>query len=128
MKERGTVKWFDNAKGFGFIQRASGEDVFVHRNAITGSGYKSLEEGQAVEFNVTKGPKGWQAVDVARSRPRENPEKLMSYLGQSCALTVRMSRRLTRPKENSSNPGKVLLLRASRDQRTPLRKKENGDA
>ena len=58
MKEQGTMKWFDNAKGFGFIQRASGEDVFVH--------HKSLEEGQAVEFNVTKGPKGWQAVDVVK--------------------------------------------------------------
>ena len=66
MKEQGTVKWFDNAKGFGFIQRASGEDVFVHHSAIAGSGYKSLEEGQAVEFNVTKGPKGWQAVDVVK--------------------------------------------------------------
>jgi CspA family cold shock protein len=66
MKEQGTVKWFDNAKGFGFIQRVSGEDVFVHHSAIAGSGYKSLEEGQAVEFNVTKGPKGWQAVDVVK--------------------------------------------------------------
>jgi CspA family cold shock protein len=66
MKEQGTVKWFDNAKGFGFIQRGSGEDVFVHHSAIQGSGYKSLEEGQAVEFNVTKGPKGWQAVDVVK--------------------------------------------------------------
>jgi cold shock protein len=66
MKEQGKVKWFDNAKGYGFIQRDSGEDVFVHHSAIEGSGYKSLEEGQAVEFNVTKGPKGWQAVDVVK--------------------------------------------------------------
>jgi len=49
MKEQGKVKWFDNAKGYGFIQRNSGEDVFVHHSAIEGSGYKSLEEGQAVE-------------------------------------------------------------------------------
>ena len=66
MKEEGRVKWFNNAKGYGFIQRDSGEEVFIHHSAITGSGYKSLEEGQAVEFNVTKGPKGWQAVDVVK--------------------------------------------------------------
>jgi CspA family cold shock protein len=66
MKEQGKVKWFNNAKGFGFIERTSGEDVFVHHSAIQGSGYKSLEEGQAVEFNVTKGPKGWQAVEVVK--------------------------------------------------------------
>jgi CspA family cold shock protein len=66
MKEQGIVKWFNNAKGYGFIQRDSGEDVFVHHSAIQESGYKSLEEGQAVEFNVTKGPKGWQAVDVSK--------------------------------------------------------------
>jgi CspA family cold shock protein len=57
-KEQGTVKWFNASKGFGFIQRQSGEDVFVHFSAIVADGYKSLNDGQAVEFEVTKGPKG----------------------------------------------------------------------
>jgi CspA family cold shock protein len=65
LKEQGTVKWFNASKGFGFIQRQSGEDVFVHFSAIQGDGYKSLNEGQAVEFEVTKGPKGLQAANVA---------------------------------------------------------------
>jgi cold shock protein len=62
--EQGTVKWFNDAKGFGFISRQNGEDVFVHYSAINTSGFKSLQEGQAVQFNVVKGPKGWQAADV----------------------------------------------------------------
>jgi CspA family cold shock protein len=64
LKEQGIVKWFNAAKGFGFIQRQSGEDVFVHFSAIQGDGYKSLNEGQAVEFEVTRGPKGLQAANV----------------------------------------------------------------
>ena len=64
MKEQGTVKWFNASKGFGFIQRQSGEDVFVHFSAIQGDGYKSLTDGQAVEFEVTTGPKGLQAANV----------------------------------------------------------------
>jgi CspA family cold shock protein len=62
--EQGTVKWFNDAKGFGFISRQNGEDVFVHYSAINSQGFKSLQEGQAVQFNVVKGPKGWQAADV----------------------------------------------------------------
>jgi cold shock protein len=62
--EQGTVKWFNDAKGYGFISRQSGEDVFVHFSAIQAGGFKSLQEGQAVEFEVTKGPKGWQAENV----------------------------------------------------------------
>jgi CspA family cold shock protein len=62
--EQGTVKWFNDAKGFGYISRQNGEDVFVHYSAINSSGFKSLQEGQAVQFNVVKGPKGWQAADV----------------------------------------------------------------
>ena len=65
MREQGTVKWFNASKGFGFIQRSTGEDVFVHFSAIQGDGYKSLNEGQAVEFEVTKGPKGLQASNVS---------------------------------------------------------------
>src|SRR5579862_5359535 len=65
MREQGTVKWFNASKGFGFIQRQSGEDVFVHFSAIQGDGYKSLNEGQTVEFEVTKGPKGLQASNVS---------------------------------------------------------------
>jgi len=65
LRERGTVKWFNASKGFGFIQRQSGEDVFVHFSAIQTEGYKSLNEGEAVEFEVTKGPKGLQAANVA---------------------------------------------------------------
>ena len=64
MREKGTVKWFNAAKGFGFIQRESGEDVFVHFSAIQSNGYKSLDEGARVEFEVTRGPKGLQAENV----------------------------------------------------------------
>ena len=63
---KGTVKWFNNAKGYGFIQTEGGQDVFVHHTAIQGEGYRSLEEGQQVQFEVTKGPKGDQAVNVTK--------------------------------------------------------------
>jgi len=66
MKEKGTVKWFNDAKGYGFIQRESGQDVFVHHSSIQQAGFKSLSEGQAVEFTVTKGPKGLQAQEVVK--------------------------------------------------------------
>jgi cold shock protein len=62
--EQGTVKWFNDAKGYGFISRQSGEDVFVHFSAIQAGGFRSLQEGQTVQFEVTKGPKGWQAENV----------------------------------------------------------------
>ncbi len=64
-RQTGTVKWFDNAKGYGFISREGGEDVFVHFRAIRGEGFRSLDEGQAVEFSVTRSQKGLQAEDVA---------------------------------------------------------------
>lgn len=66
MSERivGTVKWFNGGKGYGFISREGGEDVFVHFSAIQGDGYRNLEEGQRVEFTVEKGPKGLQASNV----------------------------------------------------------------
>ncbi|MDR0841890.1 MAG: cold shock domain-containing protein [Acidobacteriota bacterium] len=66
MKEQGVVKWFNNEKGYGFIRRDSGDDVFVHHSAIQGSGFKSLDEGDKVEFTVTQGPKGYQAQDVVK--------------------------------------------------------------
>lgn len=62
----GTVKWFNNTKGFGFIARESGDDVFVHHTAILGDGYKTLDEGQKVEFEVVPGPKGEQAANVKK--------------------------------------------------------------
>lgn len=62
--ETGTVKWFSNEKGFGFIEREGADDVFVHFSAISGDGYKSLTEGQKVEFEVVQGPKGDQAANV----------------------------------------------------------------
>lgn len=64
--EQGTVKWFNAAKGFGFISREGGEDVFVHFKEIVGDGYKSLNEGDKVTFDVTQGPKGLQAQGVKK--------------------------------------------------------------
>jgi CspA family cold shock protein len=61
----GTVKWFSNEKGYGFIEREEGEDVFVHFSQIKGDGYKTLEQGQRVTFEVTEGPKGLQAAEVS---------------------------------------------------------------
>jgi cold shock protein len=66
MKEQGSVKWFNNEKGYGFISRNSGDDVFVHHSAIQGGGFKSLNEGDNVEFEVAKGPKGLQAQNVVK--------------------------------------------------------------
>lgn len=63
-KEQGTVKWFNGSKGYGFIERDSGGDVFVHFNAIVGDGYRNLDEGQRVEYTVVEGQKGLQAQDV----------------------------------------------------------------
>jgi CspA family cold shock protein len=66
MSERitGTVKWFNSSKGYGFIARQDGADVFVHYSAIRGQGFRNLEEGEAVEFSIVEGPKGLQAADV----------------------------------------------------------------
>jgi cold shock protein len=67
LKENGVVKWFNGAKGYGFIQRSTGEDVFVHFSAIQENGYKTLNEGDAVEFECQQGPKGLNAANVIRS-------------------------------------------------------------
>jgi len=64
--ETGTVKWFNASKGFGFISREKGEDVFVHHKSIQGQGFKSLDEGDKVEFEITEGPKGLQASNVTK--------------------------------------------------------------
>jgi cold shock protein len=64
LAEQGTVKWFSNEKGFGFISREGADDVFVHFSAIQGDGYKTLNEGQSVEFDIVDGPKGKQAANV----------------------------------------------------------------
>jgi CspA family cold shock protein len=64
--ERGRVKWFNDAKGYGFISREQGEDLFVHYSAITAEGFKTLSEGDLVEFEVVKGPKGLQATNVTK--------------------------------------------------------------
>ena len=64
--EQGTVKWFNAAKGFGFIARTSGEDVFVHFRSIVGEGYRNLEEGDKVQFKVAQGPKGLMAESVSK--------------------------------------------------------------
>ena len=67
MTEQGVVKWFNGAKGYGFIQRSTGEDVFVHFSAIQENGYKSLNEGEAVAFECQQGPKGLNAANVVRA-------------------------------------------------------------
>ncbi len=64
--EKGTVKWFNGSKGYGFITREQGDDIFVHYKAIEGEGYKSLEEGEQVQFDVEQGPKGLQAANVSK--------------------------------------------------------------
>jgi CspA family cold shock protein len=66
-QEIGKVKWFNNKKGFGFIERASGGDVFVHYSAILSDGYKTLKEGESVKFTITQGPKGFQAENVEKA-------------------------------------------------------------
>ena len=64
LRTSGTVKWFNGAKGYGFIAREEGEDVFVHYSSIRGQGFRNLEEGQSVEFELQQDPKGWRAADV----------------------------------------------------------------
>ena len=76
MRITGKVKWFNNAKGYGFIEREGGSDVFVHFSAVQGNGFRTLEEGQAVEFEIVDGPKGPQAGNVTKAElnPEPGPE------------------------------------------------------
>jgi CspA family cold shock protein len=76
MAETGTVKWFNNDKGYGFIKRSTGEDVFVHHSAIQASGYRTLNEGEQVEFEVRQGPKGLQAESVRRAEGGSQEEAM----------------------------------------------------
>jgi CspA family cold shock protein len=66
MANTGTVKWFNDAKGYGFIERPDGDDVFVHYSAVQGGGFKTLSEGESLEFDVVEGPKGKQAANVIK--------------------------------------------------------------
>src|SRR3977135_3595504 len=75
MRITGKVKWFNNAKGYGFIEREGGSDVFVHYSAISGSGFRSLEEGQGVEFEIVDGPKGPQAGNVTKPGHHSRPAR-----------------------------------------------------
>jgi len=74
--EKGTVKWFDNAKGFGFVTRENGGDLFVHYNSIVGEGYRMLKQGEAVTFNVEESNKGFQAIKVTRIENNDREEEL----------------------------------------------------
>lgn len=75
MPETGVVKWFNNDKGYGFIKRNTGEDVFVHHSSIQASGYRTLNEGERVEFDVKQGPKGLQAENVRRMEGGHHQEE-----------------------------------------------------
>jgi CspA family cold shock protein len=75
MPETGVVKWFNNDKGYGFIKRNTGEDVFVHHSSIQASGYRTLNEGERVEFDVKQGPKGLQAENVRRAEAGGHAEE-----------------------------------------------------
>lgn len=66
MRSRGKVKWFNDQRGFGFIEQPNGKDLFVHHTAVQGEGFKTLEEGQEVEFDIVEGPKGLQAANVVK--------------------------------------------------------------
>jgi CspA family cold shock protein len=81
---QGTVKWFNNSKGYGFIGRTDGPDVFVHYSAITGDGYRTLQEGDAVEFEIVQGPKGPQAAEVQKQPKYKKQRQLQcnNYKGR----------------------------------------------
>jgi CspA family cold shock protein len=66
LRSRGKVKWFNDQRGFGFIEQPDGQDLFVHHTAVQGEGFKTLEEGQEVEFDIVEGPKGLQAANVVK--------------------------------------------------------------
>ena len=95
MRLTGKVKWFNDAKGYGFIERADGDDVFVHYTAIQGTGFRSLSEGQEVEFEVVDGPKGKQAANVTKVAAQQG----------SARLTLRVVDRHRNPGDFAASPG-----------------------
>lgn len=98
-RERGIVKWFSDQKGYGFIQRESGQDVFVHYSEITGSGFRTLAEGEKVEFEVQQADRGPQAVDVERlDPPAEKTQPRVRTLSQS-------RKQFAQARREAKNPG-----------------------
>ncbi len=111
-REEGVVKWFDNQKGYGFIEREEGEDVFVHYNDVQGEGYRSLREGEKVEFDVVQDPKGLRAENVERLG-HEGPATVVKAQGDVRTLSEsraqfraereRLARRLEERREDESD-------------------------
>lgn len=86
-REKGVVKWFDNQKGYGFIEREQGEDVFVHYNDVQGEGYRTLREGEKVEFDVVQDPKGLRAENVERIGHEGGPTTVVKAQGEVRTLS-----------------------------------------
>ena len=88
MREKGIVKWFNAAKGYGFIQRSNGDDVFVHFTAIQMNGYRTLDEGTEVEFEVKRGPKGLQAENVNSALAENSNQIRQGAVAEKTALLI----------------------------------------
>ena len=122
MRITGKVKWFNNAKGYGFIEREGGSDVFVHYSAISGNGFRSLEEGQAVEFEIVDGPKGPQAGNVTkRLEPRTTCPAPSAAPGALPDASLLPSHPSTHPLATQGPRRKVPPCRPSSPRGTPLR-------
>jgi CspA family cold shock protein len=122
---RGVVKWFNNAKGFGFIEHESGKDVFVHYSVITSDGYKSLKDGEVVEYEISEGPKGFHASRVARvEAPPEVPATDGQALNGDAAATQPLAAEVTQtmvpPSEQAPLPVQAGIEKDSVSGRTSL--------